>query len=43
MDKRIGFFRGLKDTWTFKPYVLLVMVTVLGWLALQASCNAYSF
>ncbi len=35
MDKRIGFFEGLKATWGFKPYFYLLMLELFSWLALQ--------
>ena len=36
-DKRIGFFKGLKATWGFKPYFYLLMLELFSWLALQVS------
>ena len=35
MDKRIGFFKGLKATWGFKPYFHLLMLELFSWLSLQ--------
>lgn len=35
MNKRIGFFKGLKETWGFRPYFYLLMLELFSWLSLQ--------
>lgn len=41
-DKRIGFFRGIKETIGFKPYFYLLMLELFSWLGLQVS-TIYSY
>ena len=36
-QKRISFFRGFKETLFYKPYFILVMMTICFWLGLQVS------
>ena len=36
-DKKIGFFKGLKETISFKPYFLLLMIELFAWLSVQVS------
>ena len=36
-DKRIGFFKGLRETIGFKPYLLLLLMEMFSWLAVQVS------
>ena len=36
-NKSINFFRGIKEVFTFKPYVLLLLVELFSWLAVQVS------
>ena len=37
VDKKIGFFKGLKETWGYKPYFYLLMLELFSWLSLQVS------
>jgi len=36
-NKRINFFKGIKEVFTFKPYVLLLLVELFSWLAVQVA------
>ena len=35
MDKKIGFFKGLKEICGFKPYINLIFMELFSWMALQ--------
>ena len=34
-NKKIGFFSGIKQVFSFKPYVLLLLLELFSWLAIQ--------
>ena len=38
-DKKIGFFKGLYDTISFKPYLMLLLLELFSWLSIQVRHN----
>lgn len=40
-NKKIGFFSGIKEVFSFKPYVLLLMLELFSWLAIQVGTSVW--
>ena len=36
-DKKIGFIKGLRETISFRPYLMLLLVELFTWLSVQVS------
>ena len=42
LDKKIGFFRGIREIVSFRPYRCLFLMQLFAWLAVQVGCRGNS-
>jgi len=42
VDKKIGFFHGIREILGFRPYLFLFLMELFAWLAVQVGCHGNS-